>query len=120
MAGREGTGAAAVFSRYRKERDRSFFIACGNLDLDLNPKLCGAFLSSHPLAFCHPFYYPIATMTKKDQEVESPPSQQNNKVHWSKLEEVEKEGRPPFLLTMPEIKLLGIAGVCPLVSVFIF
>jgi hypothetical protein len=33
------------------------------------------------------------------------------KPHWSKLEEVENEGRPPFLLTIPELKLLGIAGV---------
>ncbi|KAF5361060.1 hypothetical protein D9756_004461 [Leucocoprinus leucothites] len=33
------------------------------------------------------------------------------KTHWSKLEEVEKEGRPAFVLTKTELKLLGIAGV---------
>lgn len=34
-----------------------------------------------------------------------------DKTHWSKLEEVEKAGRPAFLLTKTELKLLGIAGV---------
>ncbi|KXN83068.1 putative metabolite transporter C2H8.02 [Leucoagaricus sp. SymC.cos] len=41
----------------------------------------------------------------------SPTSQQAEKTHWSKLEEVEREGRPAFFLTTTEIKLLGIAGV---------
>jgi PHS family inorganic phosphate transporter-like MFS transporter len=58
-------------------------------------------------------------MTKTDQELETPPAQQAKKVHWSKLEEVEKEGRPPFLLTKSEIKLLGIAGVRLPVSFFL-
>jgi len=35
-----------------------------------------------------------------------------SKTHWSELEEVEGEGRPAFLLTKVELKLLGIAGVC--------
>jgi len=40
-----------------------------------------------------------------------PGAQSTGKIHWSKLEEVEREGRPPFILTKTEIKLLGIAGV---------
>ncbi len=38
-------------------------------------------------------------------------AQNTEKVHWSKLEEVDNEDRPPFLLTKTELKLLGIAGV---------
>ncbi|KAF9448523.1 phosphate transporter [Macrolepiota fuliginosa MF-IS2] len=41
----------------------------------------------------------------------APTSQGAEKTHWSKLEEVENEGRPAFLLTKTELKLLGIAGV---------
>ncbi|KAL9710836.1 hypothetical protein Ac2012v2_005377 [Leucoagaricus gongylophorus] len=38
-------------------------------------------------------------------------SDPTSKTHWSKLEEVEEDGRPAFLLTKTELKLLGIAGV---------
>ncbi|XP_006457672.1 hypothetical protein AGABI2DRAFT_196266 [Agaricus bisporus var. bisporus H97] len=50
-------------------------------------------------------------MAKVDQDVEKTSPQESQKVHWSKLEEVEKEGRPAFMLTRTEMKLLGIAGV---------
>ena len=45
----------------------------------------------------------------------SPDSPRDGRWHKSNLEEYELEsegeGRLPFMLTMPEIKLLGIAGV---------
>jgi PHS family inorganic phosphate transporter-like MFS transporter len=58
-------------------------------------------------------------MEKTSQDVEKSPSPRVNKVHWSKLEEVEREGRPPFILTVSEIKLLGIVGVRLFLSFFV-
>jgi PHS family inorganic phosphate transporter-like MFS transporter len=58
-------------------------------------------------------------MMKTGQDVEKLSSQHNHKVHWSELDEVEKEGRPAFMLMMSEIKLLGITGVRFFVSFFV-
>lgn len=78
------------------------------------------FLPHHSHLFRGYFSSP-ATQTLKfsvkmaqEQEQNATPANGGNKVHWSKLEEVEKAGRPVFFLTKTELKLLGIAGVCTL------
>jgi hypothetical protein len=54
-------------------------------------------------------------MAQPMHEITPTPSAQ----YRADLEEFERnDGRPPFALNMTELKLLGIAGVCPLSRVF--